>query len=167
MAEEPRWLDQDQQLTWRRFGALIQLLPAALEAPLQREAGLTYFSYLVLAMLSEAPGRTLRMSQLAALSNASLSRLSHVVSRLERSGWVRRAAHPEDRRATVATLTETGYDKVVDAAPVHVASVRDLVIDRLSTEQLAHLDDICRTLLDALPDQGRLSVFGATSGPPG
>lgn len=165
VSEEPRWLDEDQQRTWRRFGALMQLLPVALEAPLQREADLSYFSYLVLAMLSEAPERTRRMSELAALSNASLSRLSHVVSRLERAGWVRRAPDREDRRVTAATLTEDGYRKVVAAAPVHVASVRELVVDRLSPDQLAQLDAICGALLAALPAEGRRTVFG-TDAPP-
>jgi DNA-binding MarR family transcriptional regulator len=159
MAEGVRWLTDAEQRAWRRFVAIVQLLPGVLDAPLQRETGLTYFSYVVLAMLSEAPERTLRMSDLAALTNASLSRASHGVSRLEREGWVRREAAPDDRRATDVTLTEAGWRVVVEAAPVHVASVRDAVIDRLSAEQLAALDDICHTLLATLPVEGRLSTF--------
>lgn len=162
--EQARWLSEEEQRVWRRFMALVQLLPAALEAPLQREADLSYFSYLVLAMLSEATDRTLRMSDLAALANASLSRTSHVVARLERAGWVSRRTAADDRRATDATLTDEGYARVVEAAPAHVRSVRELVIDRLSAEQLRNLDDIARTLLATLPCDGRLTVFGVGGG---
>src|SRR5689334_14211817 len=98
-------------------------LPAALDAQLQRDAGLTHFEYTVMAALSEAEDRSLRMSYLAGLANGSLSRLSHVVKRLERSGWVQRAPDPDDGRYTVATLTEAGWDKVVASAPGHVEAV--------------------------------------------
>src|ERR1700712_3381591 len=98
--EEP-WLDDDEQRAWRQMAAVMTLLPAALDAQLQREAGLTQFSYLTMAMLSETPGRSVPMSTLAALVSSSLSRLSHVVSRLEAQGWVVREPSPESGRVTV------------------------------------------------------------------
>lgn len=157
---EPRWLTSEQLQAWRSFAAVVQLLPGALERPLQRDAELTYFEYMVLAMLSEAPEHTLRMHQLAALTSGSLSRLSHVVARLDRRGWTRRARCEEDGRGTVAVLTDAGYDKVVAAAPVHVASVRDLVIDTLSPEQLQQLGRICTTLLERLDPTRKLTPSG-------
>lgn len=153
------WLDATQQRAWRRVAAVVQLLPGALDAPLQRETQLSLFSYMVLAMLSEAPGRTRRMTELAALTNASLSRLSHVVRRLETAGWVSRQPSADDRRATEAVLTSAGWDKVVDAAPVHARSVRELIIDRLSDEQLAQFAEVCQIILDALPCDDRLTAL--------
>ncbi len=161
MSDDVRWLTDGEQQVWRRFIALVELLPAALEGPLQRDAGLTYFSYVVLAMLSEAPERTLRMSDLATLTNASLSRTSHMVARLEKTGWVERRAASDDRRATDVILTDAGYDKVVQTAPTHVASVREMVFDRLTPEQVQSLDDIAQTLLESLPCEGRLTLFTA------
>jgi DNA-binding MarR family transcriptional regulator len=106
--EEPRWLSDDEQHAWRRLAAVILKLPAALEAQLQRDARMSHFEYWVIALLSEAPQRTLRLSQLAAQANASLSRLSHVVSRLEGRGWVTRRPCPDDAGATLAMLTDDG-----------------------------------------------------------
>lgn len=163
MCDDPApWLDDAQQPAWRRVVAVLQMLPGALDAPLQRQADLSLFSYTVLAMLSEAPGRTRRMTELAALTNTSLSRLSHTVRRLEASGWVARQTAPDDLRATDAVLTAAGWDKVVDAAPVHVRSVRDLVIDPLSDEQLMQLAETCQTILDALPSDDRLTALRST-----
>jgi DNA-binding MarR family transcriptional regulator len=142
-----RWLTDDEQRTWRRFGALVTLLPAALESQLQRDAGLTHFGYWALAMLSEAPGRSLRMSELALLANGSQSRLSHLISRLEERGWVRRERVGEDGRGYVAVLTDDGYRKIVAAAPGHVEEVRRLVFDLLTPEQLEALDGICAAIL--------------------
>ena len=142
-----RWLTDDEQRTWRRFGAVVTLLPAALESQLQRDAGLTHFGYWVLAMLSEAPSRSLRMSELALLAHGSQSRLSHLITRLEERGWVRRARVGEDGRGYVAMLTDAGYDKVVATAPGHVEEVRQLVFDRLTREQVEALDGICAAIL--------------------
>ena len=142
-----RWLTDDEQRTWRRFGAVVTLLPAALESQLQRDAGLTHFGYWVLAMLSEAPGRSLRMSELALAANGSQSRLSHLISRLEERGWVRRERVGEDGRGYVAVLTDAGYDKVVATAPGHVEEVRQLVFDLLTPDQVEALDGICTTIL--------------------
>jgi DNA-binding MarR family transcriptional regulator len=133
------WLDEQQQAAWRAVARLITKLPATLESDLQRTAGLTLFEYEVLSLLSEADASTLQMSELAAGTNSSLSRLSHVVSRLERRGWVTRQACPGDGRATQAVLTESGMAKVVETAPDHVRAVRELVIDALTPAQLRQL----------------------------
>ncbi len=114
-------------------------LPSALDAQLERDAGLNYFEYIVLAMLSEQADRTLRMSELAAVTNASLSRLSHAAKRLERHGFLRREPDAEDGRYTRARLTDEGMATVVGAAPGHVATVRALVIDALSPAALRDL----------------------------
>lgn len=114
-------------------------LPAALDAQLQRDAGISFYEYMVLAVLSEKPDRTLRMSELAGFTNGSLSRLSHVVNRLERHGWVSREPCPRDGRYTNAVLTDDGYAKVVATAPGHVRTVRRLVIDAVTGPQLDEL----------------------------
>jgi DNA-binding MarR family transcriptional regulator len=145
--DEPRWLTDEQQQAWRRFIAVLIKLPAALEAQLQRDAGLTHVGYLVLAALSEQSERTLPMSRLAAKASASLSRLSHVVSRLEAQGWVRRERHPEDGRVQLAVLTEAGYAKVVDVAPGHAEAVQQFVFDVLSPVQIRQLERVCEALL--------------------
>ena len=154
---ETRWLDDDQQRAWRKLIAVTMLLPAALDGQLQRDAELTHFAYLVLAMLSEQPGRALRMSQLAARANSSQSRLSHVVARLEERGWVRRERMAEDARGNVAVLTDAGYAKVVASAPGHVEAVRCYVFDSLTPEQVQALDEICAAALARLDPDGRLS----------
>jgi DNA-binding MarR family transcriptional regulator len=143
----PRWLSPAERVAWLLLAGVLIKLPAALDAQLQRDAGLSHFEYMVLAGLSEAPRRTLRMSDLAELANGSLSRLSHVVTRLERRGWVRREACPEDGRYTNAVLTEEGWVKVVATAPGHVETVRALVIDALSAEQVGQLDEIARRVM--------------------
>src|SRR5919107_3476262 len=111
---ENRWLTDDERVVWVRLAAVLELLPGALDAQLRRDADLSHYEYFVLAMLSEAPGRTLRMTALAARTNATLPRLSHVVRRLEDRGLVRRFPCPEDGRATNAQLTDAGWHKVVD-----------------------------------------------------
>lgn len=141
-----RWLDDEEQAAWRQLAAVITRLPAALDAQLQRDADLTHFGYWVLAMLSEAPGGSLRMSELAARANASLSRLSHGVGRLEKPGWVRRERSPDDGRGSVAVLTEAGRAKIEAAAPDHVAEVRRLVFDGLDAEAVRRLAEIGRLL---------------------
>jgi DNA-binding MarR family transcriptional regulator len=143
----PRWLNDVEQRSWLALGSMMMRLPGALDAQLQRDARISHFEYLVMAMLSQAPQRTLRMSQLASLANGSLSRLSHVVSRLERRGWVRRAACPHDGRATNAVLSDEGWAKVVESAPGHVERVRWLVIDALSPAQLEQLEQVAEVVL--------------------
>jgi DNA-binding MarR family transcriptional regulator len=146
---------------WVRLVAVVELLPGVLDGQLRRDAALTHFDYFVLAMLSEAPRRTLRMTELAARTNATLPRLSHVVRRLEERGLVQRAPCPSDGRATNARLTDDGWAKVRATAPGHVATVREHVIDALTPEQVAQLADIAGTLLERLDPDGRLALRGA------
>ena len=154
-ATGPRWLDDRQQAAWMEVVVLMMRLPALLDAQLQRDADLTHFEYGVMSSLSTAPDRTLRMSALADFTSASLSRLSHVVSRLERRGYVERSRCDGPGRATNVRLTDAGYRKVVEAAPGHVDTVRQLVIDHLDGEQLDALVEIGRRIrpaLSAVPD---------------
>ncbi len=145
---EPRWLTDEQQQTWRRFVEVLIKVPAALEAQLQRDAGLTHMGYIVLVSLSEQPDRRLAMSKLAKAVSASLSRLSHVVARLEGQGWVRRERDPQDGRVQIAVLTEDGFGKIESSAPGHVEAVQQLVFDRLSPAQTRQLAKLAETLLD-------------------
>ena len=150
---EPSWLDADQQRTWLTLGGMLARLPAAIDAQLQRDAQLSHFEYQVLAGLSMAPERTLRMSVLAAFAEGSLARLSQVVARLEKRDWVRRTPDPVDGRFTLAILTDSGMDKVVATAPGHVAEVRRLVFDTLTKAQQRQLYDIGRRIVRAIdPD---------------
>jgi DNA-binding MarR family transcriptional regulator len=142
-----RWLTEREQQVWRRFAAVLVWVPAELEAQLQRDAELTHFDYWVLVALSEAPERSVRMSELASMVNGSQSRLSHVVAKLERQGWVRRERASDDGRGQVAVLTDAGFDKLVTSAPGHVEAVRAAVFDALAPDQLDQLEDICTAIL--------------------
>lgn len=152
-------MTRDELATWVRVVAVLELLPNALDAQLRRDSDLTNFDYYVLAMLSEAEGRTLRMTALAAQTNAALARLSHVVRRLEERGLVERVPCPEDKRATNARLTQAGMVKVVEAAPGHVANVRENVIDALTPEQVQQLGVIADALLGRLDPSGRMTAM--------
>src|SRR6476660_854396 len=154
---ETRWLDDDERQAWLRLIAVAELLPAALDTQLRHDDGLTHFEYFVLAMLSEAPDHTLRMTALAQRTNATLPRLSHVVRRLEDRGLVERFPCPEDGRATNARLTGTGWETVVAAAPGHADTVRRYVVDPLTSRQVDELRDIAGALLIRLDPQGRLT----------
>ena len=152
--DEPRWLDDTEQHAWRRLAAVVLKLPAELEAQLHRDAQMSHFEYWVIALLSEAPDRTLQLSHLAAQANASLSRVSHVVARLERRGWVTRCRRPDDARATLAMLTDAGWRQVAAAAPGHVDTVRRPVFDALTPADVEHLArscDVTITQIDAQP----------------
>jgi DNA-binding MarR family transcriptional regulator len=144
------WLTPDEQAAWRQLVALLFRLPSALDAQLQRDAGISNFEYMVLSGLSEADNRTLRMSDLAAMASGSLSRLSHVVSRLEKRGWVRREPCPGDGRYVNAVLTDEGMAKVVATAPGHVEAVRHLVVEALSPQQLAAMGCGSASILGAI-----------------
>jgi len=161
------WLTDEEQAAWRSVVALLIRLPAALEAELQRDAGISQFEYLVLSGLSEAPDRTLRMSDLAAMASGSLSRLSHVVSRLEARGWVRREACPGDGRFINAVLTGEGWAKVVATAPGHVAAVRALLVDVLTPEQLRELGAISDEVLTGLGQNPIIQNVPVVPAPPG
>ena len=148
-----RWLDEDQQRTWRAWLSVSELLPRALDAQLQRDAGISHAAYVVLAMLSEAPDRSRRMSDLARRANQSQSRLSHTVSRLEQRGWVRRERAAEDGRGNLAVLTDAGWDVVRTLAPGHVDAVREAVFDPLTAEQTRLLGQALERVLERLdPD---------------
>ena len=153
-AGEPRWLDADERAAWLSLAGVVTLLPAALDSQLQRDADLNHFEYMVLAMLSERPTRTARMSELATLANGSLSRLSHVARRLENQGYLVRQGCAEDRRATNAVLTDEGYAKVVATAPGHVTAVRRLVFDALDLEQRDQLRSIGERILGRVNPDG-------------
>lgn len=134
-----KWLTAGELESWLALVRLLTWLPWAIDQQLQRDSNLNMVEYQVLAMLSESPRRTMRMSALAEVTNASLSRLSHLVKRLEGRGLVRREPDPADGRFTNAILTERGMRALAEAAPSHVAHVRSLVIDALSPEQLRRL----------------------------
>jgi len=155
---DTRWLDDEQMAAWRRLVAVLELLPGVLDGQLRRDAQLTHFDYYVLAVLSEAPDRTLRLTTLAQRTNATLPRLSHVVQRLEDRGLMERFPCPQDRRATNARLTAAGWQKVVDTAPGHVATVREHVIDALSPDQINQLTAIADAILRRLDSDGRMGV---------
>jgi DNA-binding MarR family transcriptional regulator len=148
------WLDDDQQRAWRQLLSMIMELPAALESDLQRTTGLTTFEYLVLANLSEAEDRTLRMSELASSANSSLSRLSHVVRRLEGNGLVVKRICAEDGRVSVVELTKAGMRRVSDAAPLHVAKVRELVVEPLTKAELMRLGRAAQAITDRITASG-------------
>ena len=146
----PRWLDEQQQSAWRAWLAVAEMLPRALDAQLQRDAGLSHAAYVVLAMLSESPTRRRRMSDLARRSNQSQSRLSHTVARLEKRGWVQREPAPDDGRGAVAVLTDAGWDVVRDAAPGHADAVRSLMFDGISDEDTTCLRRVLETVVERL-----------------
>lgn len=145
-----RWLSADEQRAWRAYLESTKVLFDALDRQLQREAGLPHAYYEILVRLSEAEGRALRMSELAENTLSSRSRLSHAVSRLEERGWVVREDCATDRRGQVARLTDEGYAILAAAAPGHVETVRELVIDRLTPAQLAALRAIGETIIAAV-----------------
>jgi DNA-binding MarR family transcriptional regulator len=151
--KSPRWLTPRERHAWLSYLVMTQLLDGALDRQLQRDADIPHAYYLLMAMLSEAPGRALRMSQLAEITNSSPSRVSHAVARLEEAGWVHREKCPTDRRGNVARLTDAGYAAVVAAAPGHVEAVRENLFDALSPEQVEQLIAICEAALARLdPD---------------
>ncbi|MFF4198940.1 MarR family winged helix-turn-helix transcriptional regulator [Nonomuraea sp. NPDC001831] len=147
-----RWLDDDEQQAWRRFGLATRLLTDRLERDLMAAAGMPPTYYELLVLLSEAPERTMRMSELAQWTNSKPSRISHAVNKLEQKGWVRREHYAGDRRGWLAVLTDDGHAALRAAAPKHVASVREHLVDLLTAEQLRQLADISQVLLDHLTE---------------
>ena len=147
MRKDP-WLSDAEQQAWRAFLAMRTALDTRIERDLQSRAQMPHAYYLVLAMLSEAPDRTLRMSQLAIMAQMSQSRLSHAVARLEESGWVRRTPAADDRRGQLAILTEAGWDRLTEVAPQHALTVRSVVFDGLSADQIAQFAEMCRIITE-------------------
>ena len=156
--DAPRWLTADENETWLQFSEIMIRMPSALDAQLQRDAGLSFYEYMVLAMLSEQADRTLGMGHLARLTSGSLSRLSHVVKRLEKQGFVTREPSPHDRRHTNAILTDTGLVKIVEAAPGHVANVRRLIFDALTPAQTHQLRDASSTIRTQIDPSGECDI---------
>src|SRR4051812_5221617 len=148
------WLSDEEMAAWLRLVATMELLPGALESQLRRDAELTHFEYYSLAILSEAPDTTLRMTALAQRTRATLPRLSHVVRKLEERDLVERFPCPEDARATNVRLTAGGWDKVQRTAPGHVANVRRHVINALTPEQVSQLTAITGAILRTLDEDG-------------
>jgi DNA-binding MarR family transcriptional regulator len=147
---EARWLSEDEQCTWRAFLTAMRLLTDQLDRELQHDANMPHTYYEILVALSEAPGRTLRMNQLADLCQSSRSRLSHAVGRLEEAGWVRREPCPTDKRGALAVMTEKGFAVIEAAAPGHVEGVRRHVFDVLTPEQVRQLGEISAAIRDGL-----------------
>src|SRR4051794_40830237 len=150
MSGEVRWLTRDERRVWLGWVFASRLLWEEIERDLQRDSEISFGNYEILVMLSETPGRSRRMSELADATQSSRSRLSHAVARLEELGWVRRETCTDDRRGQLAVLTDTGFAALQAAAPMHVESVRRHFFDLLSPEQLANLRDIQEAFLDHL-----------------
>src|SRR4051812_8414078 len=151
-AAPTRWLTAGEEQAWRNVASVLLRLPWALECQLQRDADLSFIEYHALARLSETPGHTRRMSELAGLTHASLSRLSHMIKRLEARGFVRREPDPTDGRYTNAVLTPAGHKHLLAFAPAHVATGRQLVIDVFTTSELRQLHDAADRILRRLDE---------------
>ena len=149
MKTTTRWLSAEEQRNWRLFLTACQSLFASIEGQLLRDSALPHGYYEILVHLSEAPGRALRMTQLAMASTFSKSRLSHAVSKLEDRGWVVREECLTDRRGQIARLTDEGYAVLEAAAPGHVEQVRRVLIDALTPEQLGQLGEISAAIAAA------------------
>ena len=147
---DTRWLSEDEQRAWRNYIEATTMLLDALDRQLQQDAGMPHGYFEILVRLSEAPDRTLRMSELADATRSSRSRLSHAVSRLEERGWVERQDCETDRRGQLARLTDRGAAALAEAAPGHVEAVREHVIDRLSRDQITQLGDITEVIVAGL-----------------
>lgn len=161
---DPRWLSPTERQTWLAISELVSTLPGALDTKMQQHAGISYYEYMVMAMLSEQADLTLQLSDLAELTSGSLSRLSHVLTRLERQGWVERARSPHNSRARVATLTDEGLTKVGATAPLHVSDVRALVFDALEPEQVDQLAQLLAPALDRIRPPGRRPLTERAAG---
>ena len=147
-----RWLNPAERQAWLALHGVATLMPGTLDADLNRRARVTLFDYHVLAMLSEAEERTLPMSELAGRSNASLSRLSHVVTKLENRGWVQRSQSTRDLRVTTATITAEGLTNLQELALEHVEHVRRLVFDGLDERDIADLERVGKKILARLDE---------------
>jgi len=149
-ARGPRWLDADQQASWRAFAVGVTLLLDRLDADLQRAYDLSLTEYEILVRLSERPERSMRMAQLADALAHSRSRVTHTVARMQKAGLVARSTSPEDGRGIVCTLTDRGHDLLVEAAPLHVQVVRDYLVDLASTDDFAALGRVMNAVTDRL-----------------
>ncbi|KUM29977.1 MarR family transcriptional regulator [Arthrobacter sp. EpRS66] len=162
MSDQPVWLTQSERDAWLGLQTVMTLLPATLDSDLQGLEGITLFDYHMLAMLSEAEDRKLSMTSLASHTSASLSRLSHVVKKLESRGWIVREQSDEDARVKIASLTDAGWDAVAAMAPHHVASVRALLFDPLDDKDVKNLSAIMRKVTASLDQDHWILKLGAT-----
>lgn len=155
MNEEPQWLDEEELEAFMSLMAVNIRLTAVLDAQLREDAGLSFFDYTVMSRLSEAPERRMRMRELAITANGSLSRLSQVVTRLEKKGWVERFPDPNDGRTTFAKLTDAGWDKVVASAPGHARQARAVVADKLTRSQIRTMTQVNNRIIKAIEEDPR------------
>lgn len=152
-SSDPNRLTGDDLATWAALATVLEWLPPALDAPLIRSFDLTHFEYGILFALADAPDRALRMTVLADYANSSLSRLSRAVSRIEGRGWVQRTRDPVDGRSTLTTLTDAGLKMLDTATPVQSLSVKELVLDPLTSAQRGQLGEISRRIQRAIRKQ--------------
>lgn len=147
------WLTDQQQRVWRSYLSMWRMLNDRIERDMQQHGGMPLAYYLLLSMLSEAPDRQLRMNRLAEIVGFSQSRLSHAVSRLEVLGWIQREPDAADKRGQIAALTDAGYTRLVEVAPLHAETVRSIMFDPLASEQLEALESVCTAILQAEADR--------------
>ncbi|MER5938706.1 MarR family transcriptional regulator [Streptomyces sp. NPDC001928] len=150
LAQEPRWLTDEQQRVWRTYLDAVTLLEDHLDRQLQRDAGMPHIYYGLLVKLAESSHRRLRMTELAMYAKITRSRLSHAIARLEKNGWVRREDCPDDKRGQFAVLTDAGVEVLKQTAPGHVEAVRQAMFDRLTEEQQKALGEIMRIVAEGL-----------------
>jgi len=150
--DEPRWLSAQERALWLTLVAVVETVPAAIDAQLRRDHGLTRFEYYVLVMLSEHEDETRPMTDLALLTNGSLSRLSHAVTKLQKKGWITRQPSPADRRTQLVSLTALGRDRLVDAAPSHVEEVRRVFFDALPPGSVVALTQMLGPVVASGPE---------------
>lgn len=150
LSSDQSGLRGDRLATWASIATLLERLPSALDAQLQRDSGVTHYEHGLLFALDSAPDRALRLSVLAGYASSTLSRLSRAVSRLEKQGWVRREVDPEDGRFTLAVLTDAGHDLVARSTPAHHALVEKLVFDSLTEAQVKQLANISARITSAI-----------------
>lgn len=148
-----RWLDEDEDRTWRSLWSVMTWLPMRLDAQLRADAGLSLSEYHALSQISEAADRTIRLSDLAVNTNMTLSHLSRVITRMEKAGWVERSPDPTDGRYTLGHLTEAGWEKVKASAPGHVEAVRSYVFDSLREDQVTALGEAAAIIASAVDDR--------------
>ena len=168
MAKTVPRMDALESDAWLRLVTLLELMPPSLDAQLQQDSQLTHFEFMVLGLLRLTRGRTMQAKELAASTNATGPRLSHVVSRLADQGLVERRPHPGDRRATDVHLTDAGRRTVIRATSGNIDHVRNLVIDRLTRDELVALASIGAKIAAVLDPNERIGPQPTTStGPSG
>jgi len=153
-----RSFTSEERDTWAPVAAMLELMPRQLDAQLLADEGLTHFDYFTLSVLALEAAHRMRMTELASRTNATLPRLSHVITRLEKRGYVRRERAADDARATDVVITAEGRRKVVGATPGHVENVRAMILDALTPEQRAQLREITAAVLARLDPEGRMAI---------